>query len=48
MLRGGLAGEHAFADKALSHVLTDDNEYLAKLVGADGASASLSSFVSSP
>jgi hypothetical protein len=27
-----LGGEHAFADKALAHVLTPDDEYLANLV----------------
>jgi hypothetical protein len=36
-----------FADKALAHVLTDDNEHLSDLVGVRGAYLSSSLFVSS-
>ena len=46
MLGGGSPREELFADEALAHVLTDDNEHLANLVGAGAARASLE-FVSS-
>jgi hypothetical protein len=47
MLRGGSPREYPFADQALPHVFPNSSEYLADLVGADGACASLSLFVSS-
>jgi hypothetical protein len=47
MLRGGSPREHAFADKALAHVLTDRNKHFADLIGADRARVSLSFVVSS-
>jgi hypothetical protein len=36
-----------FADKALAHILTDDKEHLADLVGASGLRASPSFVVGS-
>jgi hypothetical protein len=36
---GRLPGESLFADKTLAHVLTNDDEYLADLVGACGVRA---------
>ncbi len=47
MLGGGSPREELFADKALAHALTDDNEHLADLVGAGGARVPLRFFVSS-
>jgi coenzyme F420-reducing hydrogenase gamma subunit len=40
MLTGCPPREHTFADQALAHLLTDDDEDLADLVGASGARAS--------
>jgi hypothetical protein len=37
MLGSGSPCKHTFTDQALAEVLTDDNEYLASLVGSDGA-----------
>jgi len=42
MFASALPREHPVADQALAHVLTDDDEHLANLVGADGARVSLS------
>jgi hypothetical protein len=47
MLRGGSPRERAFTNQAPAHVPTDDDEYLANLVSADGVCASPSLFVSS-
>ena len=47
MLRGGSPREELFADEAPAHAPADENEHLADLVGACGACASLSCFVSS-
>ena len=47
MLGSAMPREHTVTDQALTHVLTDDDEYLANLVAADGACASLNVFVSS-
>jgi len=50
MLGGGSPSEHTIADQASTHLLTDDDEYLANLVGAGGCYATLlwSSVVSEP
>ncbi|MFZ3369828.1 MAG: hypothetical protein WA239_22135 [Candidatus Sulfotelmatobacter sp.] len=37
MLRSGSPSEHTITNQALAHVLTDDKEYLADLIGAVGA-----------
>jgi hypothetical protein len=37
MLRSGSPGEELIADEAPAHILPDDNEHLADLVGACGA-----------
>lgn len=47
MFGGGSPRKELFADKALAHVLTDDDEHLADLVGASGVRASPSCFASS-
>jgi len=37
VLGGGSPRELTFANQALANILTDDDEHLANLVGADGA-----------
>jgi hypothetical protein len=43
----GSPRKELFAHETPAHVLTDDSEYLADLVGVDGARVSLRFFVSS-
>jgi len=43
----GSLREHTFADQALAHVFTKNNEYLANLVGTNGACTPISIFVGS-
>jgi hypothetical protein len=47
VFRSGSPSEYLFADKTLANALTDRNKHFADLVGADGALATLSLFVSS-
>jgi hypothetical protein len=47
MLKSGSSREHTLTDQTPSHVLTDDKERLADLVGARGVRASPDFFVSS-
>jgi hypothetical protein len=47
VLGGRLPREHSVADHALAHVLTEDDEYLADLVGVGGAGVSPVFFLSS-
>jgi hypothetical protein len=47
MFGSALTREHTIADQALASVLTDHNEHLANLIGADGACGSRGCFVSS-